>query len=114
MGNVLKYIPLAQRNGMFDVTIDEYDIRDQDDHWTTTLIGYVVGGTPFEQSMDTYVLVKEIVGTGDAPPRVDPTSGNGNTNANGVVSKGRNLNEIAIQQPTQERSQSSVHHELST
>ncbi|KAK4706549.1 hypothetical protein R3W88_033902 [Solanum pinnatisectum] len=55
MGKSLDYAPPTMRDGKLVVKLTKEDIRKSDEHWATSLIGYVLGDTPFEKSMGNYV-----------------------------------------------------------
>ncbi|KAK4706906.1 hypothetical protein R3W88_033549 [Solanum pinnatisectum] len=56
MGKSLDYDPPTVRDGKLVVKLMKEDIRESDEHWATSLIGYVLGDTPFEKCMDNYVI----------------------------------------------------------
>nr|XP_016441125.1 PREDICTED: uncharacterized protein LOC107766790 [Nicotiana tabacum] len=55
MGMRLDYVPPIHRDGKIVVQIVEEDVRELNDHWATALIGYVLGDTPYEKSMEAYI-----------------------------------------------------------
>lgn len=57
MSESLSYIHPVVCNGKMAFTIVEGDIREQEDYWSTTSIGYLLAANPFEKSMDSYVTV---------------------------------------------------------
>ncbi|XP_019259048.1 PREDICTED: uncharacterized protein LOC109237226 [Nicotiana attenuata] len=55
MGMRLEYIPPSHRDGKIVIQIEEEDVSELKEHWATALIGYVLGDTPYEKSMESYV-----------------------------------------------------------
>ncbi|OIT40013.1 hypothetical protein A4A49_51747 [Nicotiana attenuata] len=55
MGMRLEYIPPSHRDGKIVIQIEESDVRELKDYWENALIGYVLGYTPYERSMVSYV-----------------------------------------------------------
>ncbi|KAM3337632.1 hypothetical protein P3S68_031957 [Capsicum galapagoense] len=55
MGKSRSFVPPMQNNGKPVVTIDENDIRAQEDYWDKSLIGYVIWDIPYVRSMENYV-----------------------------------------------------------
>nr|XP_016491468.1 PREDICTED: uncharacterized protein LOC107811113 [Nicotiana tabacum] len=55
MGMRLEYIPPSHRDGKIVIQIEEEDVSGLKEHWATPLIGYVLGDTPYEKSMESYV-----------------------------------------------------------
>ncbi|KAF3674128.1 hypothetical protein FXO38_05378 [Capsicum annuum] len=53
----LSYQPPIQRKWNKVVKLTMEDIQKADNHWSATLIRYVLGDTPYEKSMDNYVIV---------------------------------------------------------
>ncbi|KAK6777818.1 hypothetical protein RDI58_024536 [Solanum bulbocastanum] len=55
IGRSLDYSPPTMRDGKLVVKLTKEDIHESGEHWAMLLIGYVLGDTPFERSMDNYV-----------------------------------------------------------
>ncbi|OIT08591.1 hypothetical protein A4A49_18405 [Nicotiana attenuata] len=55
MGKPLTYIPPSMRDGTFVVQIEKEDTRAQEESLKNGLIGYVLGDSPYEKSMENYV-----------------------------------------------------------
>ncbi|XP_047264095.1 uncharacterized protein LOC124896569 [Capsicum annuum] len=55
MGKSLSFVPPIQNNGKPVVTIDENDIRAQEDYWVKALIEYVIGDIPYVRTIENYV-----------------------------------------------------------
>ncbi|KAM3342483.1 hypothetical protein P3S68_027449 [Capsicum galapagoense] len=51
----LNYVPPATREGKIVVTIVEGDLEKQSHYWKNSLIGFVVGDTPYQKSMENFV-----------------------------------------------------------
>ncbi|XP_019236011.1 PREDICTED: uncharacterized protein LOC109216324 [Nicotiana attenuata] len=55
MGMKLEYIQPSHRDGKIVIQIEENDVNELQEHWATALIGYVLGDTPYEKSMESYI-----------------------------------------------------------
>ncbi|OIT38347.1 hypothetical protein A4A49_13711, partial [Nicotiana attenuata] len=55
IGKALNYIPPDLQGDTIVVTIEEEDIKEQQNYWATALIGYVLGENPYFKSMENYV-----------------------------------------------------------
>ncbi|XP_019241653.1 PREDICTED: uncharacterized protein LOC109221639 [Nicotiana attenuata] len=54
MGMKLEYIQPCHRDGKIVIQIEENDVNELQEHWATALIGYVLGDTLYEKSMESY------------------------------------------------------------
>ncbi|OIT18954.1 PREDICTED: uncharacterized protein LOC109222056 [Nicotiana attenuata] len=55
MGMRLEYVPPSHRDGKVVIQIEEEDVSKLNEYWGTALIGYALGDTPYEKSMENYV-----------------------------------------------------------
>ncbi|OIT19716.1 hypothetical protein A4A49_59088, partial [Nicotiana attenuata] len=55
MGKALNYIPPDLQGEQIVVTIEEEDIKENQNYWATAIIGYVLGENPYFKSMENYV-----------------------------------------------------------
>ncbi|KAG5571936.1 hypothetical protein H5410_061702 [Solanum commersonii] len=59
-GKVLSYIPPSSKEGKIYVSIQQEDLIEQVDYWKSTLIGYVIGDTPYMKIMENFVVASAI------------------------------------------------------
>ncbi|XP_070021270.1 uncharacterized protein [Nicotiana sylvestris] len=55
-GKALNYIPPIIRDGTVVVQIDDEETKEQENYWSTALIGYVLGDNPYEKAMENYIV----------------------------------------------------------
>ncbi|OIT37131.1 hypothetical protein A4A49_01996 [Nicotiana attenuata] len=55
MGMKLDYVPPSHREGKVVIQIEEEDVNELKEYWDNALTGYVLGDTPYEKSMVSYV-----------------------------------------------------------
>ncbi|KAM3283673.1 hypothetical protein P3S67_022471 [Capsicum chacoense] len=54
-GKTLSYIPSNTEDGKIYVNIVEDDLKEQTQYWQNALIGLLVGDTPYQNSMESFV-----------------------------------------------------------
>lgn len=55
-GKSLSYVPPTSKQGKISVRIVKDDICIQIEYWKHSLIGYVIGDTPYMKSMEAYIM----------------------------------------------------------
>ncbi|KAM3281871.1 hypothetical protein P3S67_027518 [Capsicum chacoense] len=51
----LNYVPPATQEGKIVITIVEGDLEEQSHYWENSLIGFLVGDTPYQKSMENFI-----------------------------------------------------------